>query len=87
MILVGGYLEQITDLQATGKHFTATGNRYLLLLQQRPRFNQQFALDQIKRMTEAYRERWLKSVALTGNFSDDPILRPDIAVCSKIISQ
>jgi len=41
--------------------------------------------DQMQRMVEAYRERWLRSKALTGNFSDDPIIRSDGPICSKLL--
>lgn len=84
LLLAGGYLQQTPDLVATGKAFSDSGNEFLDLAARIPRFNQQFGLDQVNRMTDAYKERWLRAKAATGNFSDDPIIRSDIKTCMDI---
>jgi len=72
-LLVGGYLQEQPGYQADGKKFSEAGNSFLeASLEKTKPSSQQFVVDQISRMTGAYKERWLRAKALSGNFSDDP---------------
>ena len=61
----------------------ATGALELAQHFQKPR-NDEYIQTQLKLMAEAYVERWLKAKALTGNFSDDPVIKSDLATCNHI---
>jgi hypothetical protein len=86
-LLVGGHFQESPDLQTKtiGKRYSERGNRFLKLSEEVAKpFDQEFALGQANRMIEAYKERWLRQKALSGNFSDDPIIRSDMQVCSSL---
>ena len=46
--------------------------------------NEDYLIGQVKIMLEGYKDRFLKAKALTGNFSDDPVIRADMKTCSDI---
>ena len=46
--------------------------------------NEDYISNQMITMLTAYKERFLKAKALTGNFSDDPVIAADIKTCSDI---
>ena len=82
-LLVGGHLQRDSDLQAQAKVYSH-GDGFLSMSESVKPFNQEFALEQSGRMTEAYKQRWLRAKALSGNFSDDPVIRSDIQLCSTL---
>lgn len=47
---------------------------------QKPK-NDEYLVGQVKIMLEAYKDRFLKAKALTGNFSDDPVINADMKTC------
>jgi hypothetical protein len=85
--LVGGALQENQDrsLHPMGKIYWESGDQFLSMASASKGFNQQFALDQFNRMLEAYKERWLRAKALSGNFSDDPVIRSDMQLCSAMM--
>lgn len=49
--------------------------------------NQKFIETQLKIMISAYLERWQKAKALTGSWSNDPIIKSDIDTCTQIFGK
>lgn len=47
--------------------------------------NQSYLLGQVDIMISSYTSRFLKAKALTGNFSDDPVIAKDMKFCSDIL--
>ncbi len=47
--------------------------------------NQSYLLGQVDIMISSYINRFLKAKALTGNFSDDPVISKDMKFCSDIL--
>jgi len=80
--LISFQMMRSADTEAIGKRYAEGADQYSDLLLQNPDFNLKFAADQIARMTAAYVERYKASQARTGNATDDPILRSDIATCT-----
>lgn len=79
-----GHLQRDTHLQAQGKVYSESGDKFLSMSESVKPFSQEFALEQFGRMTEAYKQRWLRAKALSGNFSDDPVIRSDMQLCSTL---
>jgi hypothetical protein len=86
--LVGGWLQEFPDKKAMGKKYFEVGNSFLdaSIDVTQPRTHE-FVVDQIKRITEAYKERWLRQKALSGDITDDPVIRSDVQVCSALSSK
>ena len=49
-------------------------------------FNEDYSRAQIRIMVDGYKDRWLKAKAMTGNASDDQVIRSDMHVCAQIFS-
>ena len=47
-------------------------------------FDKGYISGQMKLMIESYADRFLKSKAMTGNFSDDEVISSDIETCGEI---
>ena len=75
---------EILIFKAQGKVYSESGDKFLSMSESVKPFSQEFALEQFGRMTEAYKQRWLRAKALSGNFSDDPVIRSDMQLCSTL---
>ena len=47
-------------------------------------FNEEYGREQIRIMVGGYKERWLKAKAMTGNVSDDRLIKSDMLLCRQI---
>jgi hypothetical protein len=46
-----------------------------------------FLTGQIELMMKGYTQRWLRAKALTGNFSDDAVIKADLPFCMQIFGK
>jgi hypothetical protein len=73
------------NLNEEAERFSEASNTFLQVAEnsQNPK-NMKYLVSQIKFMIEGYTERFLQSKALTGNFSEDSVIKADMAFCSSL---
>jgi hypothetical protein len=89
LLLVGSLLQNDQDqsLHATGKQYWESGQQFLKTVERSQRFSEKLAVDEMKRVTEGYKEHWLRSNSGSEKFSDDPLIQSDIRACAVLRSK
>jgi hypothetical protein len=89
LLLVGSLLQKDRDqsLHATGKEYWESGQHFLKTVSGSQRLSETLALDEMKRVTEAYKGHWLRSNPGSEKFRDDPLIRSDIRACATLRSK
>lgn len=84
MRLMAIYTEENNMLEDS-RRFSGASDIFLMVAQesQIPK-DKAYLISQIRIMISAYRDRFLEAKARTGNFSDDPVIRQDMAFCSEL---
>jgi hypothetical protein len=88
-LLVGGSLKENSTTQGVGEKLIASSDVFsqgaFRLSNLGSTSDIEFVKNQITRMAEAYKVRYLDARALTGNFSDDPIIKSDFSTCKVVL--
>lgn len=83
--LIGASFISNQETKQIAQKLIADGEKILdTLIKQNP-LDKKYINDQAILMLEGYKERFLKAKALTGNFSDDPIIKADTQTCEFIL--
>lgn len=83
-ILMGAYTDN-NQMKSQSENFRSLSNYALKFAYDNSKDkNIDYLSSQMEIMTSAYKDRFLKSKALTGNFSDDPIISADLDTCSEV---
>jgi hypothetical protein len=53
-------------------------------VKKQPPYKEEFVQGQVKMMVDLYTQRVLESKARTGSFSDDDVMKSDIATCGEV---
>ena len=67
-----------------GEKFSRAAEAALGLARSAKPYSEEYVLTQVAIIMDGYKKRWLKAKAMTGNFSDDRLIKSDIDLCGKI---
>ena len=83
LLIWSKYLQDNGENELAQK-FERSAQLALGLAQSVKSFDEEYGRAQIRIMVDGYKERWLKAKAMTGNVSDDRIIRSDLAFCGRV---
>ena len=67
-----------------GENFKRAADVAFEMAQSVKPYNEKYVLAQIEMIIDGYTKRWLKAKAMTGNFSDDQIIKSDMNICGRL---
>lgn len=83
-MLMSIYMKNNEMLDEATKFAKASESAFAFAANSQKPKNDDYLAEQVKIMMPAYRDRFLKAKALTGNFSEDPVIAADMKTCSEV---